>query len=762
MPSSLSGPQYHRQIAHKHEHPNYRQPRVMTEQQPLSVHSARPEDTAALYRVASAIIEHTELDELLQIVADSVAEALPAERIAIITMDIPNRRVLRFVKGGEGVDSVRTVPFEELEQGLSGWVLREHAPALSLAAAPDPRESAEVQKRRADTNCGDIIVVPLRYQGKTLGTMTAINRPQGRPFSQQQVDLMMAMATQSAVAITTANDQALLRREIEERKALQASLAQARDEALESSRLKSQFMANMSHEIRTPMNAILGMLNLLQSTDLTDRQRDYASKTEGAAKSLLGLLNDVLDFSKAEAGKLALESEPFQIDVLMLELAVILSANVGGKDLELLFDIDPALPSVVLGDAMRLKQVLINLGGNAVKFSQAGHVLLGVHVVDTTQTSVRVAFSLQDTGIGIAPENLDKIFAGFSQAEASTTRVYGGTGLGLAISQHFVRLMGGEIQVSSVLGVGSTFSFTLDLSLDTTRPAKQVLLPAPTLARQNVLVVDDNPVAGTLARRMLESFGWPVDVAQSGETAMQMLASKPGQTAGEFPYSVVLVDWQMPIMDGWEVTRKIRQFAQTRALTQPTIIMVTAHEREHLARRTAQEQGMLNGFLLKPVTASLLFNAVVDATTQKDNVRQPKPTPSFQSQLAGMRILVVEDNPINQLVAKGLLSARGAIVTLAANGRLGVDAVAAANPQFHVVLMDIQMPELDGYGATKAIREELGFQQLPIVAMTANVMASDRIACLEAGMTEHVGKPFDIGKLASLLLKLTGYQPANA
>jgi two-component system, sensor histidine kinase and response regulator len=734
----------------------------MTEQQPPTRQSARPEDTAALYRVASAIIEHTELDELLQIVANSVAEALPAERIAIITMDIPNRKVLRFVKGGEGVDSVRTVPFEELEQGLSGWVLREHAPALSLAAVPDPRESADVQKRRAETNCGDIIVVPLRYQGKTLGTMTAINQPQGKPFGQQQVDLMMAMATQSAVAITTANDQAQLRREIEERKVLQASLAQARDEALESSRLKSQFMANMSHEIRTPMNAILGMLNLLQSTELTDRQRDYASKTEGAAQSLLGLLNDILDFSKAEAGKLTLESEPFQIDQLMRDLAVILSPNVGAKDLELIFDVDPALPAVVLGDAMRLKQVLINLGGNAIKFSHAGLVLLTLRVVGKTPTSVRVAFSLQDTGIGIAPENLTKIFGGFSQAEASTTRVYGGTGLGLAISQHFVKLMGGEIQVTSVLGAGSTFSFTLDFSLNESNEVQKILPAAPTLEKHHVLVVDDNPTAGSVTQRMLESFGWSVDVAQSGETAMQMLASKPAQTAREFPYSLILVDWQMPTMDGWELTRKIRQFAQTGALVQPSIIMVTAHERENLARRTPQEQGMLDGFLMKPVTASLLLNAVVNATKGKDSARQSKPAPSFKDQLAGMRILVVEDNPINQLVAKGLLDARGAIVTLAANGRLGVDAVAAADPQFDVVLMDIQMPVLDGYGATKAIREELGLQQLPIVAMTANVMASDRIACLEAGMTEHVGKPFDIGRLASLLLKLTGYQPANA
>lgn len=733
----------------------------MTEQQTTTSPSARPEDTAALYRVASAIIEHTELDELLQIVADSVAEALPAERIAIITMDIPNRTVLRFVKGGEGVDSVRTVPFDELEQGLSGWVLREHAPALSLAAVPDPRESADVQKRRADTNCGDIIVVPLRYQGKTLGTMTAINQPQGKPFGQQQVDLMMAMATQSAVAITTANDQAQLRREIEERKVLQASLAQARDEALESSRLKSEFMANMSHEIRTPMNAILGMLNLLQSTELTDRQRDYASKTEGAAKSLLDLLNDILDFSKAEAGKLTLECEPFEIDLLVRDLGVILSANVGSKDVEVLFDIDPTLPNVVLGDAMRLKQVLINLGGNAVKFTDAGQVVLALRVVQSTAERVHIKFALRDTGIGIAPENFDKIFGGFTQAEASTTRVYGGTGLGLAISQHFVGLMGGVIRVSSTLGVGSTFSFQLEFPVTQKKSDEGSQPVVPALAKQRVLVVDDNPIAGSLVRRMVDAFGWAVDVVESGEAALTIVAAKQSPSTGVFPYTLIIVDYQMPMMDGWELTRKIREYANVRALTQPTIIMVTAQPRESLGQRAAQEQGMLNGFLLKPITASLLFKAVVDATAVKAPAQQLPRDKSYERHLAGMRILVVEDNLINQQVANGLLTARGAIVSLAANGRLGVDAVAAADPPFDVVLMDIQMPELDGYGATKVIREELGFETLPIVAMTANAMDSDRLACLAAGMTEHVGKPFDIGKLTTLLIQLTEFPPVK-
>ncbi|MFZ2327890.1 MAG: ATP-binding protein [Rhodoferax sp.] len=398
---------------------------------------------------------------------------------------------------------------------------------------------------------------------------------------------------------------------------LQTELAEARDQAEANSVAKSQFLANMSHEIRTPMNAILGMLKLLQRTDLSTRQWDYASKAEGAARSLLGLLNDILDFSKVEAGKMSLDPQPFRPEHLVRDLSVILSANVGAKNLELVFELDPALPPVLVGDAMRLHQVLLNLGGNAVKFTSQGRVVIAMRLLDVQGPVARVVFSVQDSGIGIAPENRDHIFSGFSQAEASTTRRFGGTGLGLAISQRLVGLMGGDLQLDSVLGQGSTFHFTLALPL-------------------------------------------AVDLA----------------------------------------------------------------------------------------------NAAAGA----DAARRPVARGVHLQRLNGMRLLLVEDNPINQQVAQELLASEGALVSVAANGQLGVDAVAAAQPPFDAVLMDIQMPVLDGYDATRRIRQRWGPKDLPVIAMTANAMASDREACLAAGMNDHVGKPFDLNHLVDLLLRLVPHR----
>jgi PAS domain S-box-containing protein len=537
-----------------------------------------------------------------------------------------------------------------------------------------------------------------------------------------------------------------------------SALRAAKDLAEELAKSKGQFLANMSHEIRTPMNAILGLLNLLQSTELTDRQRDYASKTEGAAQSLLGLLNDILDFSKVEAGKMTLESEPFHIDKLLRNLSTILSANVGSKDIEVLFDIDATLPAVVHGDAMRLQQVLINLGGNAVKFTSQGQVVLALHMRAQSERAITIEFAVRDTGIGIAPEHQSHIFSGFSQAEGSTTRKFGGTGLGLAISKRFVELMGGNIQIASTPGLGSTFSFVLEMPTADTVPEALSELDRPSVAPQRVLVVDDNPIAGELTLRMVRSWGWTADLARSGQQAVDMVRSQCASGDAGFPYPLIYMDWKMPDMDGWEATRQIRQMAQQGNLPQPLVIMITAHGREMLAQRTDAEQDMINGFLVKPVTASMLYDALMDAGSGNASIRKIAKGRNSARQLSGMRILVVEDNLINQQVADELLTAAGAIVSLAANGQLGVEAVQAAAPQFDVVLMDVQMPVLDGYGATQVIRRDLALTDLPIVAMTANAMASDRDACIAAGMNEHIGKPFDMAKLVSLLIRMTGFE----
>jgi signal transduction histidine kinase/DNA-binding response OmpR family regulator/HPt (histidine-containing phosphotransfer) domain-containing protein len=522
--------------------------------------------------------------------------------------------------------------------------------------------------------------------------------------------------------------------------------------AEEASESKSQFVANMSHEIRTPMNAILGMLRLLHSTELSPRQLDYTTKTEGAAKSLLGLLNDILDFSKIEAGKMRLDPQPFKVDRLLRDLSVILSANVGAKPVEVLFDIDPALPELLVGDAMRLQQVLINLGGNAIKFTEQGEVVLQIKVVaqDARGTTLRVA--VQDSGIGIAPENQQHIFDDFSQAEASTTRRFGGTGLGLSICKRLVAMMGGQLALNSVLGVGSTFHFTITLPPGERIPNSLVTSNPRGTGALSVLVVDDNAVARELLVAMARSWGWQVDAAASGAQALALMQER--SQLGAPPYQAVFIDWQMSGMDGWQTLERMRSTPPV--ADAPITVMVSAHGRDMLSKRSTQEQAQLHAFLVKPVTAAMLFDVVADARAGHSNLRSGQRTPiEKHARLKGLRVLVVEDNLINQQVAKELLTAEGAFVEIAENGRLGVAAVAAADPAFDAVLMDIQMPVMDGYEATQTIRQTLGLTDLPVIAMTANAMASDRAACLAAGMNEHVGKPFDLNHLVEVLLNHT-------
>ena len=536
-----------------------------------------------------------------------------------------------------------------------------------------------------------------------------------------------------------------------ESRAAHEALLLAKEEALKAGRAKTEFVANMSHEIRSPMNAVLGMLQLLQQTGMNERQQDYVAKAGSAARALLGLLNDILDFSKVEAGKLALDPHPFRFDKLWRDLAVILSANVGAKQVEVLFRIDPALPAAAVGDDLRLQQILLNLAGNAIKFTERGEVVVSARLAARSGTRLAVCFAISDTGIGISDEQRQRIFDGFSQAEASTARRYGGTGLGLAISQRLVALMGGQLGVQSTVGKGSVFDFMLEFEI--ADGAALAPVPFHALAHLSCLVVDDNPTARAVLGEMATSFGWRVDLAAGGEQALAMIAARI--EAGS-AYDVVFIDWRMPELDGWETSCRIRQLGASGKL--PLIVMVTAYDREMLAQRQQDLSPVLDGFVVKPVTASMLFDAVADARLEHRVHRPAVPMPAG-SRLAGLRLLLVDDNPANQQVASELLSNDGARVQVASSGLLALQALAGQAPLPDLILMDIQMPEMDGYQTTQAILRQLGPAAPPIVAMTANVMAADRTAALNAGMADHVGKPFDLAQLIDVILLHVGRAP---
>lgn len=545
-----------------------------------------------------------------------------------------------------------------------------------------------------------------------------------------------------------------INRDITAQHEAEATLRAATEAADSANRAKSEFLANMSHEIRSPMNAVLGMLALLKTTALDVRQLDYASKAERAGRALLGILNDILDFSRVEAGKLALDPHPFSNDQLLREISVILAANLADKDIEVSYQIDPALPDWIVGDAMRLQQVLINLAGNAIKFTQQGEVVVSVQALPPEARDIakygadalRMGFSIRDTGIGISVEQCQHIFVGFSQAEASTARRYGGSGLGLTISQRLVAMMDGVLKVESIEGQGSTFSFSIACQ----RTQAPVAAPgAVQLKALKCLVVDDHETARASMTAMLASFDWAVEAVSSGAAALAAI-----ERGAARPYDVLFIDWRMSGMDGWETAVRIRRSVSHRQA--PLIIMVTAHGREALALQQ-NDRTVLDGIVVKPATASMLFDAVAKALQSDGAVEAAIALPAAGLRpLAGMRLLLVEDNPTNQQVGFELLGQAGASVELANDGKAAIRAVQDAPRPFDCVLMDIQMPEMDGYAATRAIRALPNGQRLTIIAMTANVMESDRELALAAGMNDHVGKPFDLARLVETICRHTG------
>ncbi len=681
---------------------------------------------SALHETALGLLRRLDVNELLRSLVSRAAQLTEAPYGFVYLLD--DQKAALECKVGVGAFAEEIGFILQKGEGLAGRVW-ETEQSVSVSSYDDWEGcSPKVKKNRF----GAVIGLPLFSRACFLGVIgLAHSRDSHRVFGDEEQAVLGRLAELASIALDNVH--------------LYAETREAREAAEIANLHKSEFLANMSHEIRTPMNAILGMSELARKLEMPPKLRNYIDVIRTSAHSLLGILNDILDFSKIEAGRIVLEEVDFQLRPVLEGLSDLFGERAARKDIELLLAIDPDVPNELRGDPLRLGQILINLTNNALKFTQAGEIVIQARCVEKDDTGVRLEFSVADTGIGISQEQLGKVFSTFHQADPSITRNYGGTGLGLSISKGLVEAMGGRIWADSTPGEGSTFRFQAPFGLAGEGSEKSLLLP-PEISSARALVVDDNETARWIISEMLERFSFRVTQSCSGEEALTLLAQAESQ--GD-PFRLVLMDWRMPGLDGLTTSQTIRSDEQ---LGETKIIIMTAYGREKQAEK-AEAIGV-DAFLFKPIKESLLFDTIMDVYGAPGPRATPRRSYELQDasraeRLGGRKVLLAEDNAINQQVAVGLLEGAGLLVEVAGNGEEAVRM--AKQSTFDVVLMDLQMPVMDGLEATREIRRTPGLEDLPIIALTAHAISGQRQTCLNAGMNDFVSKPIETTELFSAL-----------
>jgi signal transduction histidine kinase/CheY-like chemotaxis protein len=658
---------------------------------------------------------------------------------------------VRFARVGAFAMDVSVEPREfAIGDALVGQAAAERR-SLRIIPGVDKQLNVSIGSGTVAPAC--VLFIPVINQNDVLGV---IELAPSAPVSDNQKTLLDALLPTVALNTKILGSKLMTKQLLDQTQIQAADLAIAKEAAEAATKAKSDFLANMSHEIRTPMNAIIGMTHLALKTDLSPKQADYLRKVKSAAQALLGIINDILDFSKIEAGKLNIEKTDFRLEDVLDNLSTIVGQKAQEKNLEFLIAAQHDIPPTLIGDPLRLGQILINLVNNAVKFTERGEVLVKVALEEQLADRVKVKFSVRDSGIGMTAEHSAKLFQAFSQADTSTTRKYGGTGLGLSISKRLVEMMDGTIWAESKPDAGSIFYFTAWFGLGSENKQKRFI---PDLAGIRALVVDDNSQAREILTEALRVLAVRSDSVSSGEDAIREIVAADSSD----PYRLVLMDWQMPGMNGLQTSLIIKRSDRLQHI--PKIVMVTAFGREDI--RVQSEEAGIDSYLLKPVNQSLLYDTLVDlfgATNREDHRFHEKKGGGAEHDATGIRVLLVEDNDMNQQVATELLESAGAIVTVANHGGEAVKILTDGDqaPAFDVVFMDLQMPEMDGFTATKLLRSDPRLRNFPIIAMTAHALVEERQRCLDAGMNDHVSKPIDPDNLFSTLLRWAKPRPKQA